>query len=273
MLTIVASMERELSALNRSLAPGPGPELRAIGIGPDPAAKAVTALLSRPSLSGAKTRRAVLLLGFAGAVSPDLRTGDLILSTAYHRQAAEGTISPLVPDPEMTRLADRAAAIAGLAASHGHSLTVEKLVSTPAEKRILQQAFGVTSVNMEDHAVAAAAAQAGAAFLSARVVLDTSEQKLPGYLTELSDSSLRAVLATAARPWRIPGLLALAGKVRRTQYILRRFGLAFIQVFQEFDAAGNRGAPESSLSADHQNAVSPQRSQGSAKESSGAVTA
>ena len=254
MLTIVASMERELSALaralNQNLGPGHGQELRVIGVGPGRAAGAVAALLSSPAQSGFGPRRAVLLLGFAGALSPDLKTGDLILSSAYHRQPTGATPSELSsclsPDPGMMRLANSAAAIAGLAVRYGPSVTVDAIVREPAEKKRLHQGFPmpsenpatpvnpVTSVDMEDHAVAAAAALAGAAFLSARVVLDTTEQRLPGYLTGLSGSGLQAVVSTLVRPWRIPVLLTLAGQARRAQTTLGRFGLEFIQQFGEF---------------------------------------
>ena len=239
MLTIVASMQRELSALDRALirnlGSGHGQELRVIGIGPGRAAEAVTALLASPSAAG---RRAVLLLGFAGALKPELKTGGLILASAYHRQPATATqtmISDhLTPDPEMARLAVKAAEIAGLPVNRGPSLTVDALVPGPARKRRLHQSFAVTSVNMEDHAVAAVCAQAGAAFLSARAVLDTAEQSLPGYLTSLSDSGLNAAVATLLRPWRLPVLLPLAGRARRAQTTLCGFGLAFVQRFVAF---------------------------------------
>ncbi|PKB81357.1 MAG: hypothetical protein BZY88_06625 [SAR202 cluster bacterium Io17-Chloro-G9] len=286
MLTIVASMERELSALNQSLGPGHGLEFRVIGIGPDRAAGEVNALFSTSAPLGHESPRGVLLLGFAGALSPDLHTGDLILSSAYHRQAGDAIpgqrplqpTSFMTPNPGMRRLAENAAAISGLAVSHGPSLTVDALVRNPVEKRSLHQGLAATSVNpftsvnMEDYAVAAVAARAGVAFLSARVVLDTAEQQLPGYLTGLTGSGLQAVVSTGLRPWRIPGLLSLAGQMRRAQHTLCRFGLAFIKEFrecEEFTSGNPTWDPQHKDLQRQETPVSAQCSQ----ECSGAVTA
>ena len=46
MLTIVASMERELSGVRRVLKPGPSHELRVVGIGPDRASDAMEQIFS-----------------------------------------------------------------------------------------------------------------------------------------------------------------------------------------------------------------------------------
>ena len=290
MLTIVASMQRELSgleqALNRNLGPGHGQALCVIGIGPGRAAEGLTGLLASPSsraASGSGTRLPVLLLGFAGALSPDLNAGDLILASAYHRQpatAAQGQPpGSLSPDPGMMRLAARAAEAAGLAVNNGPALTVDALVREPAEKRRLHQnspvdprtpVEPVTSVNMEDHAVAEVAAQAGAAFLSARVILDTSEQRLPGYLIGLTGSGPHAAASTLIRHWRIPMLLSLAFRMRRAQNTLCRFGLAFIQQFEEFGDLVEQGAPDST---GERPSDSLQPSQRSAQKLSGAVGA
>ena len=259
MLTIVASMERELSPLKQAWGPGHGQGLRVIGIGPARAASAIEALLS--SLSPLKAnpveanpRQAILLLGFTGAVDPHLKTGDLVLASRYHRLAA-GANSPggdplgsLSPDPGMSRLADRAAANAGLPVSCGSSLTVDALVSEPAEKRRIHEDFSVTSVNMEDYAVATVVAQFGVPFLSARVVLDTTHQHLPCYLAGLSGSGSKAVFAMAAKPWRIPGLVSLYGQMRRAQHVLGRFSLAFVQEFMsgpEFTSKKENQEPRS----------------------------
>ena len=244
MLTIVASMERELSGVRRVLEPGPGHELRVVGIGPDRAGEATGQIFS--SDAGTGPRGPVLMLGVAGALSPLLNAGDLILASSYLRlsnpagSSGATHLESLAPDPRMTRLADRAAAQAALPVSRGPSLTVDSVVRLAEEKAQLHRDFSATSVNMEDFAVASIGRRYCVPFLSARVVLDTCEQPLPAYLASLSGPLSRSVLAVATKPWRITELAALSARMRRAQSVLAQFAQAFVH---EFEAAATVAAP------------------------------
>ena len=244
MLTIVASMERELSGVRRVLEPGPSHELRVVGIGTDRAGEAMGQIFS--SDVGAGHRGPVLMLGVAGALSPLLNPGDLILASSYLRlsnpagSSGENHLESLAPDSRMSRLADRAAAQAGLPVTRGPSLTVDSVVRLAEEKAQLHRDFSATSVNMEDFAVASIGRRYCVPFLSARVVLDTCDQPLPEYLASLSGPVSRLALAVATKPWRITELAALSARMRRAQSVLARFAQAFVH---EFEAAGTTATP------------------------------
>ena len=244
MLTIVASMERELSGLRRGLKPGQGHELRVVGIGPDRAGDTTGQMLS--SDVGAGSRGPVLMLGVAGALSPLLKAGDVILASSYLRlsspvgSSGATHLESLAPDPRMSRLADRAAAQAGLPGNRGPSLTVDSVVRLAEEKAQLHRDFSATSVNMEDFSVASIGRRYCVPFLSARVVLDTCEQPLPAYLASLSGPLSRSVMGVATKPWRITELASLSARMRRAQSVLARFAQAFVH---EFEAAGTDATP------------------------------
>lgn len=249
MLTIIASMECELAGLRRELQPprfrnggqertnGPQPRLvetYVVGVGRSQSQSSVNCLLTEhltdhrdlPDM-GAEEPRELLLLGFAGAVEADLQTGDLILSQRYYRAESEEA-DCLSPDPAMMQRALEAAAEACLPANNRNSLTVKGLVATPEGKAELGRRYPVGVVAMEDYWVAAVAREAGVPFLSARVVLDPANQRLPGYLVGLAQAQYRAVLSAVAMPWRIPTLLGLGRQVRLAQQVLTQFALSYI---------------------------------------------
>ena len=177
-------LRRELAARSWHLPGGAGfpVECRRLGVGPRRAGDAMA-----EALSGARrTTAAALMLGVAGGVEPGLETGRLLLADSYVLDSGDSPPESIAPAAGMLAAAVAAAADVGMAAHRGASLTVDHLVCDGAERGRLRECYGVASVNMEDYAVAAAAHRAGVPFLSVRVVLDTAEQRLPGYLPGLS---------------------------------------------------------------------------------------
>jgi len=130
-----------------------------------------------------------------------------------------------------------AAGEAEVRVSHLDSLTVDSLVSGTEEKAALGQSYPVGLVNMEDYWVAAAAAEAGVPFLSARVILDTANQTLPAYLPGLAGSPLRPILTAVFMPWRIPELIQLGLQFRLARAVLTRFALSYIQYIRGLQEA------------------------------------
>ena len=244
MLTIVASMERELSGLRRVLKPGQGHELRVVGIGPDRAGDTTGQMLSSDVGAGSRGPRPHVggcrcFISSAQSGGRDL--GFQLSPVVQSRRSSGAThLESLAPDPRMSRLADRAAAQAGLPVNRGPSLTVDSVVRLAEEKARLHRDFSATSVNMEDFAVASIARRFCVPFLSARVVLDTCEQPLPAYLASLSGPLSRSVMGVATKPWRITELASLSARMRRAQSVLARFAQAFVH---EFEAAGTDATP------------------------------
>ena len=259
MLTVIAAMEYELVGLRRALRqsgpanpkaarefgrPTPSAtelqvELHAVGVGREPAQAAVTKLLAERRRAGGNHTDALLLLGFAGGLDPGLRSGDLCLPSHFIRE--DGPVAdagpaadahPLEPDAAMRQQAACVLADAGQAWSAGDSLTVTELVATPEAKaeRFRQYRAGV--VDMEDYWFADLAARQGMPFLAVRAVLDPAQQGLPPYVLGLASRNRdlgRAVVACAARPWRVAGLLRLSRQAGLAQQSLSHFALAFIR--------------------------------------------
>ena len=116
MLTIMAAMEQELAGLRRELrrlmaadpwpympeeisrnggdAPNnvsPAMELRVLGMGKESVKENFRRWLdSRSGPPSAAARDGVLLLGFAGAVDPALKAGDLVLPSHYRQGSIDG---------------------------------------------------------------------------------------------------------------------------------------------------------------------------------------
>ena len=264
MLAIVASMEQELSRLRAELASRGAsrmasgqPELHVIGIGKTNTRNNVDALLSRHYASQTgEPIQGLLFLGFAGALDPALRTGDLVLAPRFHQANAtptgqradseDGTgrkqqlAQARAADGKMFDLGLKAASEAGLEVSPTDSLTVDRLISTSAEKLELARHYPVASVNMEDYWVAEAAAEAGVPFLAARVVLDLAGQDLPAYLPTLARSRRTAAIGAVIRPWRIPRLLGVADQMRQCQRVLARFAVSYMGVSEQWSVTSRQ---------------------------------
>ena len=227
-------MEQELIGLRRELldiedATGikPAVEFRVLGVGPDRAGASLKTLLSERSSS----LEGVLLIGVAGAVDPELETGDLLLSDRYALQngASLGAGKAITPDDQMFKYAEQAALDLSVPLFTGAALTVDHLVSEVAERVELRERYQASSVNMEDYRVAEAAQKTGVPFLSVRVVLDTANQQLPGYLPGLAKSPYKVLTNVLMMPWRIPTMLRLKKQLQLCQAVLTNFGLSYMR--------------------------------------------
>ena len=233
MLYVVASMRPELDRLQRELqAQGESRavefpmEFHFVGIGPRQSGQTMAEAL----VKGKRPPDGVLMLGVAGAVDPAMETGEIILAESYALDADKDPAKAIRPDPEMMELAEAAAAEARMPVSHSSSLTVDHLITEGWERQQLRLEHGVGSVNMEDHAVAAAAENAGVPFLSVRVILDMAHQTLPGYLPGLSRSRHAMLTDVLLQPWRIPTLLRLKSQMELCQSVITRFGMSYFQL-------------------------------------------
>ena len=221
----LASLRREFDALESPRGVGFPLEFHFVGVGPKRAGAAMSEILG-------KSRRkpeGVLLLGVAGAVVTGMECGDLILSVKYALDAEGNGASDISPDAGMLELAETTAAALSMPVTRANSLTVDHLVVERSERDALREKYGVGTVNMEDYAVAAAAGKAGVPFLSVRVVLDTAEQSMPGYLPGLSKKRNAALTEIMLKPWRIPTLWKLKSQMDLCQSVLTRFGLTYFE--------------------------------------------
>ncbi len=248
MLYVVASMEREVTGLQQELEALGGSrgigfpvECHLVGVGPRRAGKNMARVLEM----GKRRPKGVLMLGVAGAVDPGTETGEIVLADRYVVDSAVVDSAmepapPIGPDPQMLGVAEGAHAKLRMPVRRGDSLTVDHLIAEGWERQGLREKFGVGSVNMEDHAVAAACGAVGVPFLSVRVILDRAEQTLPGYLPGLSRKRNAVLTQVMMRPWRIPTLLKLNSQMDLCQSVLTRFGMTYL----EMEAARRRSARE-----------------------------
>lgn len=165
-------------------------------MGPAAAARAGAAIAAgRP--------RALLAVGFCGALDPALRVGDLV---AAERVRDEATGEDFAADPGLL------AAAPGL---RGVLVSARHIARTPADRARLEG----TVVDLESAALARAAAVAGVPFLALRAVTDTTRHRLPDFERMAAGAAgprpRRAVAYFLLRPWELPRLVRLGPAATR----------------------------------------------------------
>ena len=153
----------------------------------------------------------IISTGFAGALQPDLRTGDII--------AEELSFCP--------------AAIAALSRGniHHHAGSIahsNKVLTEPGEKLALGRSTGALAVDMESSAIRAWAQERGLAALALRVILDEAGRALPRSLPTGEDAFSLACYA-ALNPLSWPRLAALWPLQRRAAAALTATMRAFLE--------------------------------------------
>jgi hopanoid-associated phosphorylase len=164
-----------------------------------PYARAVTPL----GLDGARDVTAILSVGIAGALAPDLQAGDVVIAerVVTANEAFE-------TDAKWTARLAAALADARIGAILGRGA----IADTAEVKAMLHQASGADAVDMESHLAAQAARARGVPFAALRVISDRADQSLPpAALTAMNpDGSIalrRVLLSIARRPGQIPALI------------------------------------------------------------------
>ncbi len=229
---IVAALGRELDAIRRRAAAetvfrsdglwiGRGRlgsrqvVLAATGDGARRAGRGMSVLLqqcARPEV--------VLTVGVAGAISPDLAVGDLLLAASYGRP---GAAAPARPSDWF----ERARALEDVTV--GHVLSVDRVVGAAAERsqlwRDVEAGVGgqPTVVDLETEAyVSALTATAGGdiPYVVLRAVSDEASEDLPLDFNRSRDAegrirSGRVAVFALTRPWVLPALIRLRARVAR----------------------------------------------------------
>jgi adenosylhomocysteine nucleosidase len=143
-----------------------------------------------PARSAAALQRAladlratsILVIGYAGALDPDLRQGELVVVERAHLLAEElrnvplseislGSSWQLAGAEELFTLARGA----GLTVSRGTALTSSSIIGVPEHKRVLFQRFGAAIVDMETAALARVASTLAIPLSCVRAVSDEAD--------------------------------------------------------------------------------------------------
>jgi len=166
---VVAALGRELAPLRREA----DPRLALLETGEGIA----NAERSLRSWLNAETPRAVVGIGFAGALSPSLGACDLIVARECRMRGSE-----TVPATQTLLEAARRSQGAGTAALFGVTVTVDEVVCRAEEKRRLARTLGaeeIACVDMESWAIARVCSEREIPFMIARSVTDLFAEDLP----------------------------------------------------------------------------------------------
>ena len=145
-----------------------------------------------------RSSRFVISTGFCGALVPELKTGDVVLSTEVVYGDAEYTskiyrderIKELIPektDVEITAVSDllkmfiKKIRNKDISTYSGRTITVEKAIKRSKEKAQLHSATGAIAVDMEDYFRLKLAQKINTHFLSVRSVLDEVQDEIPSF--------------------------------------------------------------------------------------------
>jgi adenosylhomocysteine nucleosidase len=150
--------------------------------------------------------------GIAGALTPELRAGDVVMSTEVVSESGRWRAE-----------ASFRARVGGLAAEigaiEGPVLGASRIVAGMAEKRRTWVETGALAVDLESDVVARIAASAGIPFVVVRTIADTAHRELPpAALIPLAGDgtpNLARVLACVMRrPRQLAALFGLARETR-----------------------------------------------------------
>jgi len=221
-LGIVVAMSPEARCLvDRKFKPGElidfyhGGWIQLCGIGPQRAARAAESLLGRGA-------GALLSWGTAGALSPDLLPGNLVLPNVI--TTTNGDLYHV--DREWRARAVRCLQDR-LAISDDPIVESQTIVAGVADKAQLFVRAGAAAVDMESGMVARVAARAGVPFLAIRAIADAADTGIPGDVLNMfgahGEWRFSAVLpAVLRRPSVVADCLRLLRDVRAAYGSLRQ---------------------------------------------------
>jgi len=190
------------------------------GVGAANVQRALDWLLAKPTFERVSYEPNVLIFaGFAGALTPDLHIGDIVLADEVvdeQGQSWRTTWPAELPDERWTPPLHR-----------GRLVSVDQLIGVPEEKRRLAEAHGAMAVDMESASFAARCSRANMPFACVRAISDEVATALsPNLLSMLQGgaaSPTRVLGTLARRPGMLPELLRLA---RDTGRASEQLGLA-----------------------------------------------
>jgi adenosylhomocysteine nucleosidase len=151
--------------------------------------------------------------GIAGALAPNLKSGDIILSTAVIDDDRTWLSSESLR-PQISDLAQQ------LGAFEGAVLGAQIVVATKADKQRAWRQTGAIAVDLESVVVARAAAALGIPFVVLRAIADPASRELPPAallpLTADGKPAIGQVLASVMRrPQQLPTLFGVAREARQ----------------------------------------------------------
>jgi adenosylhomocysteine nucleosidase len=194
-----------------------GAELHAVTTGMGPRRARESAARALDALGPADL---IMSAGVAGALSADLKPGDLVLASRIIETDRETLVAThsFAAAPERLAEARQALAAANLASSTGALLTTHRVLATGAEKRRAGESTGAIAVDMESAAVAAEAAARDLSVVAIRAIIDSVGDELPGAGLHNEHGQIRPLRVAGLllrRPGDLPKLARLARNMSR----------------------------------------------------------
>jgi adenosylhomocysteine nucleosidase len=217
---VAAAMDQELAPLrSRAL---PNLQLLKTGIGIEKAAGNLRRCLEQTRV------RAVLGIGFAGGLFPELQAGDLVIA----RRVRGSVIVPV--SPELLAAAEKVR-LHGTAIHFGTLVTVNQVLGDSEAKRSLAASLErheAGCVDMESSAISRVCSEFRIPFLIARCITDRANEALPVdfNLCRTSDGAIdpkRVLLSALGSPKAFAGLWRLH---KRSKYCAENLAL-FVEEF------------------------------------------
>ncbi len=162
--------------------------------------------------SAVQRANCLVSFGIAGALAPQLRAGDVVIST----EVIGADQSWRAEEPFRRRVADLAR---GIGAIDGPVFGAAAILATTAKKSRAWSETGALAVDLESDVVARIASSAGIPFVVVRTIADTALRELPpAALIPLSEDGTpriaRVLASVLRRPRQFAALVGLARDTR-----------------------------------------------------------
>ncbi|MGH7905250.1 MAG: hypothetical protein ACREP6_01340 [Candidatus Binataceae bacterium] len=156
-----------------------GLELTAVATGIGTSMARRNAQIALEAIPGAEL---AISAGVAGALSPGLAVGDIVIASRVIEGGRDGAFPERIVEIEQRRVEILQALLntAGLAVSSGGILTSPRILATGLEKRQARQETGAIAVDMESAAIGLEAAAKGVPFVCVRSVMDEIDHEIAG---------------------------------------------------------------------------------------------
>ncbi len=167
---------------------------------------------------------AIISLGFAGALNPEIEIGAVVVcSTLYGQPGSEQEeLEPLAPDEHLFSLASQ-----GPGGRLGSDVSVLQLNSSAQKMHVLRETFHADIVDMESYWIARIASARGIPFITVRSVSDNIQSSVQPFDRILNtDGELlwkEAALCFLLHPWYLLNVFTLYRNTRLAKRNLAAF--------------------------------------------------
>lgn len=182
----------------------------------------------RKFIGNRKDIRCILSVGLAGALTPELKTGDLVIAENIHNCKDNRPTAELLATARKIHIAD-------FAIYFGTALTVDRIISSPRERRALADKIQdpkVIFMDMESTAVARVCSELSIPFIIIRSISDEFHEDFPIDFNKCLDchgniSIIRVIIAALRQPSSFTGLVDL----RRRSLLCTDHLVRFVETF------------------------------------------